>query len=208
MGERLRAEMIHNGRDRIDPGRADLEIERWVEADLRRVAEQREASLRAVANAQASESRCLEALLPVSARVAERFRQMEQSTRQIRSSRCHEVVVRLRQPSSSCVSVSMRWGAKFCLTDAERQLMRSYQRRPRRLFRYPEMVVGHEYHELGAVLDGTTQTLRLGSGATCSIADLLARPTIVDGYLATGLASPPLIRSEYRRSEGYRERAR
>lgn len=102
----------------------------------------------------------------------------------------------------------MRWGAKFFLTDAERQLMRSYQRRPRRLFRYPEVVVGHEYHELTAVLDGVAQTLRLGAAVTCSIADFLACPTMVDNYLAAGLASPPLLRSEHRRSEGYRERAR
>ena len=197
--------MFSDGRSRIASGQLDRETESWIEADLRRVAEQREASQRAVADAEDTERRCLEALLPISARVAERFREAEQRNRQVRSSRCHEVVVHLRQPSSSCVRVSMRWGAKFCLTDADRQLMRSYQRRPRRLFRYPEVVVAHEYHELTAVLDGAAQTLRLGGGAAVSITDFLACPTIVDSYLAAGLASPPLLRSEHHRSEGYRD---
>lgn len=197
--------MFHDGGSRVDAGRLDRETERWVEDDLRRLAEQREASQRAVADADAAERRCLEALLPISARVAERFREVEQHARPVRSSRRHEVVVHLRQPSSSCVCVSMRWGAKFRLTDAERQLMRSYQRRPRRLFRYPEVVVAYEYHELTAVLDGASHTLRLGGGTPCAIADFLARPTIVDRYLAAGVASPPLLRREHRRSEGYRD---
>ena len=197
--------MFHDGGSRVDSGRLDHETERWVEDDLRRVAEQREESQRAVADAEHSERRCLEALLPVSARVAERFRQVEQRTRQVRSSRHHEVVVNLRQPTGTCVRVAVRWGPKFCLTDADRQLMRSYQRRPRRLFHYPEVVVAYEYHELTAVLDGVAQTLRLGAGTVCAITDFLAFPTIVDSYLAAGLASPPLLRREHRRSESYRE---
>ena len=197
--------MFHDGGSRVDSGRLDRETEQWVENDLRRVAEQREASQRAIADAEYIERRCLENLLPISARMAERFRQVEQRARQVRSSRCHEVVVNLRQPTTSCVRVAMRWGTKFCLTDADRQLMRSYQRRPRRLFRYPEVVVAYEYHELAAVLDGVAQTLRLGAGTPCAITDFLVCPTIVDSYLAAGLASPPLLRREHRRSEGYRE---
>ena len=199
--------MVHNGRNRVDAAAADREIERWVEADLRRVAEQREAALQAVADADARERRCLEAVLPVSARVAEQFRQVERSTRQIRSCRCHEVVVRLRQPSRTCVHVSLRWGAKFCLTDAERQLMRSYQRRPRRLFRYPEVVVAHEYHELTAVLDGVAQTLRLGAGTVHPIDEFLACPALVDRYVTAGLARPPLVASYHRRTDGYRQQS-
>lgn len=200
--------MVHNRWDRAESARTDEETERWVEDDLRRLARQREASQRAVADADARESRCLEALAPVSARVAERFRHLEQHTRAIRSCRHHEVVVRLRQPSCTCVCVTLRWGSKFGLTDAERQLMRSYQRKPRRLFRYPEVVVGHDYHELSAVLDGAAETLRLGAGPVHPLAHYLANPAMVDSYLATGLAHPPLLRSEHHRSEGYRERGR
>lgn len=200
--------MTRDGRGRIDSVRADQGLERWIESDLRRIAQQRDASQRAVADADALETRRLEALMPVSARVADRFRQAEQRTRRIRSCRHHEVVVRLRQPSASCVCVSLRWGSKFGLTDAERQLMRSYQRQPRRLWRYPEVVIAHEYHELSAVLDGAAETLRLGPGPEHTIADYLACPAIVDGYLATGLAHPPLLRSEHHRCDGYRERAR
>lgn len=197
--------MVQSGRNRVDAAAADREIEQWVEADLRRVAEQREASRQAVAEADARERRCLESVMPISARVAEQFRQVERSTRQIRSSRCHEVVVRLRQPSSTCVRVSLRWGAKFDLTDGDRQLMRSYQRRPRRLFRYPEVVVAHEYHELTAVLDGIAQTIRLGPGAVHPIADFLACPALVDRYVAAGLAQPPLVASYHHRADGYRQ---
>lgn len=194
--------------DRAGRVDADHDLERWVEDDLDRIARQREASQRSVAAAAAEEARCLEALLPVSTRVAEQFRRAEQRTSKIRSCRHHEVVVRLHQPSAACVSISLRWGAKFDLTDAERQLMRSYQRRPRRLFRYPEVVVAHDYHELSAVLDGAAQTLRLGSGPAHPLAQLPSGPAVVDSYLATGLAHPPRLRREHRRSEGYREHIR
>lgn len=191
------------GRDAADP-----DLDRWVEDDLSRIARQRDASLRAVAATEAEEVRCLEALLPISTQVAERFRQVEQRTPQIRSCRHHEVVVRLHQPSAACVLISLRWGAKFGLTDAERQLMHSYQRRPRRLFRYPEVVVAHHYHELFAVLDGAARTLQLGEGSVHPLAQLPTCPAEVDSYLATGLARPPLLRREHRRAEGYREQVR
>jgi hypothetical protein len=198
--------MIHNGWDSVDFDGADEEAQRWVEADLDRIARQREASLRAVADADADEARCLQALEPITRRVAEQFRQVEQRHRQVRSCRIHEVVVRLHQPAPACVSVALRWGAKLGLTDAERQLMRSYQRRPRRLFRYPAVVVAHEYHELTAVLDGAAQTLRLGSGPAQPLAQLLACHAIVERYLADGIVRPPLVASYHHRSEGYRER--
>ncbi len=192
--------------DRVGRDDADADLERWVEDNLSRIARQREASLRAVADAQAHEARCLEALQPVSARVAEQFRLVEQRHRQIRFCRIHEVVVRLHQPSTVCVSIALRWGSKLGLTDAERQLMRSYQRRPRRLFRYPAVVVAHEYHELSAVLDGAAQTLRLGSGPAQPLAQFLACPAIVERYLADGVARPPLVASYHHRSDGYRAR--
>lgn len=197
---------MHNRWDRGDSDGADQEAQRWVEADLDRIARQREASLRAAADAEAEEIRCLTELKPLSTRVAEQFRQVEQRHRQVRSCRIHEVVVRLHQPAPACVSVALRWGAKLGLTDAERQLMRSYQRRPRRLFRYPAVVVAHEYHELTAVLDGAAQTLRLGSGPAQPLAQLLAVHAIVERYLADGIARPPLVASYHHRSEGYRER--
>jgi hypothetical protein len=194
--------------DRVGRDDADADLKRWLEDDLSRIARQRDASQRAVAAAEAEETRCLEALLPVSTRVAEQFRRVEQRTSQIRSCRHHEVVIRLHQPSPASVFISLRWGAKFGLTDAERQLMRSYQRRPRRLFRYPEVVIAHDYHELSAVLDGAAQTLRLGSGPVHHLAQLPSCPAVVDSYLATGLAHPPRLRREHRRSEGYREQVR
>lgn len=194
--------------DRDTRSEAENDTARWVEDDLERIARQRDASQRAVAAADAEEARCLRALLPVSTRVAEQFRQAEQRSRQIRSCRHHEVVVRLHQPSPACVLISLRWGAKFSLTDAERQLMRSYQRRPRKLFRYPEVVVAHEYHELSAVLDGLARTLRLGSGPVHDLDRLPSCAAVVDGYLSRGLASPPLVRREHRRADGYREPTR
>lgn len=199
---------MHNQWDRGDSDGADQEAQRWVEADLSRIARQREAAQRAVADAVAEESRCLQALKPVSARVAEQFRQVEQRHRQIRSCRIHEVVVRLHQPSPTCISVVLRWGAKLGLTDAERQLMHSYQRRPRRLFRYPEIVVAHEYYELSAVLDGAAETLQLGSGPMHPLAQFLACPGMVDRYLTEGIANPPLVASYHHRSEGYRDQPR
>lgn len=191
--------------DRDTRSGVDDDIARWVEDDLERIARQRDASQRAVAATHAEEARCLQALLPVSTRVAEKFRQAEQRNRQIRSCRHHEVVVRLHQPSAACVLISLRWGAKFALTDAERQLMRSYQRRPRRLFHYPEVVVAHEYHELSVVLDGLARTLRLGSGQVHCLAQAPSCSAVVDDYLARGLASPPLVRRAHRRADAYRD---
>lgn len=197
--------MIHSGWDRGAADDADLEMQRWVEEDLWRIARQREASQRAVAEAEAEEARCCQAVSLLSAQVADRFRQVERSSRAIRSCRFHDVVVRLHQPSASCISVVLRWGAKFGLTDAERQLMRSYQRKPRRVFRYPAVVVAHEYHELSAVLDGAAQSLRLGSGPVQPLAQFVTCPGIVDRYLAEGVARPPLVASYYHRAQGYRE---
>lgn len=194
--------------DRATLSGTDDEINSWVEHDLSRIARQRDASLRAVAEANAKVARCMDSLTQVSARVAEQFRRAERGNRQVRSCRVHEVVVRLHQPTDASITVSLRWGPKLGLTDAERQLMRSYQRRPRRLFRYPALVVGHEYHELSAVLDGADETLRLGSGSVQPLSQYLASPAVVDRYLADGIVRPPLLRSVHHRSDGYKERSR
>ncbi|HWH35366.1 MAG TPA: hypothetical protein VNT56_08630 [Acidimicrobiales bacterium] len=195
-----------NGWNPSDPSLADDDLERWVEEDLARVADQRAASLRALADTEAWERRCLDAVLPLSAAIADAFRRTEQRTRAIRSSRHHEVVVRLRQPAVTSVRVNLRWGAKFGLTDAERALMRSYQRRPRRLFRYPEVVVAQEYHELSAVLDGDRRTLSLGTSPPLPLEQYLSSPSMVERYLQSGVARPPTVRLRHHRADGYRER--
>lgn len=195
-----------SGWDQRNPSLAEDDLERWVEDDLARVAHQRDASLRALADTEAWERRCLDAVLPLSAAIADAFRRTEQRTRSIRSSRHHEVVVRLRQPSVTSVRVSLRWGAKFGLTDAERALMRSYQRRPRRLFRYPDVVVAQDYHELSAVLDGDARTLRLGSGAALALEEYLSNPSMVQRYLESGAARPPTVAVRHHRADSYRER--
>lgn len=191
-----------------DRARAEEEARLWVEADLRRLEQQRASTTEAVAEEQRRESQRLEALMPVSARLAELFREAERRTRSVRSCRLHEVAVRLRQPTVDCVHVTLRWGKKFDLTDADKQLMKSYRNRRRRLQRYPDVVVGHEYFELSAVLDSRAATLRLGSGATYDIASFAANPGIVAPYIREGVANPSPICSYYYRCDGYEKKLR
>lgn len=186
----------------------DEEMRQWVEADLRRLECQRAASAREMADAERIERARLEALMPVSARLAELFRDAERRTRQIRGARHHEVNVCLRQPTVECVEVSLRWGKKFGLTEAERHLMAGYARRRRRLQRYPEVVVGHEYHELSAVLDGLAQSLRLGSEPPVPISRFIERPAMVESYIAANLRQPRLNAAYFHRSDGYQRRGR
>lgn len=197
--------MTPEGR-RLDQARAEEEARLWVEADLRRLEQQKASTIEAVAEAQRRESQRLEELMPVSARLAEMFREVERRTRSVRSCRLHEVAVRLRQPSVDCIHVSLRWGKKFDLTDADKQLMSSYKTRRRRLQRYPDVVVGHEYCELSAVLDARAGTLRLGSGTTYDIAAFVANPSIVDSYIHQAVANPSTICSYYRRCDGYEKK--
>ncbi len=197
--------MTPEGR-RLDRARAEEEARLWVEADLRRLEQQRASSIEAMAEEQRRESRRLEELMPVSARLAEMFREVERSTRSVRSCRLHEVAVRLRQPSADCIHVSLRWGKKFGLTDADKQLMRSYKSRRRRLQRYPDVVVGHEYCELSAVLDARAGTLRLGSGATYDIATFVANPSVVGPYIQQAVANPSPICTNYHRCDDYEKR--
>lgn len=188
--------------------RDDEETRRWVEADLERLERQRAASARALAESERLAAQRLEALLPVSSALADMFRQVEAGNRSIRSCRFHEVVVRLRQPSPHCIHVSLRWGRKFELTDAERQLMRSYQTRRRRLQRYPEVVVGHEYHELSAILDGCGRTLKMGSGEIFAVDRFAEQRAQVAACIARCMADPPLVATYFDRSSGYRPRER
>lgn len=200
--------MTMDGWDRGEPALADPDFDQWVEEDLVRVERQRVASLRAVADSDAWERRCLEAMSPLSATIASAFRRFEQANRTIRASRRHEVVVRLRRPAATSIRVTLRWGSKFALTDTERALMRGFQRRPRRLVRYPEVVVAQDYHQLVAVLDGDQRTLRLGSGQAEPIDRYLASPSLVERYLEAGLLRPPSVSVTHHRSEGYRQHTR
>ncbi|MDP8954686.1 MAG: hypothetical protein M3N37_07200 [Actinomycetota bacterium] len=175
-----------------------------VEAELERIHRQRVAAEQQVADDDRREAQLLATLQPASAALADIFRDLERRTWSIRSRRHHEVTVFLRQPAADCVRASLRWGAKFALTDAERLLMRSYQARRRKLQRYPAVVVAWEYHELSGVLDATAQTLTLGCGETFSLECFAARPTIVLPALTAALRRPPLVRRHHLRVDDYR----
>ena len=175
-----------------------------VEAELERIHRQRVAAERWVAEDERRESGLLAGLLPASAVLADILRDLERRTPSIRSQRHHEVTVFLRQPASDSVRASLRWGAKFALTDAERHLMRSYQTRRRKLQRYPAVVVAHDYHELSAVLSATNRTLTLGSGETFPLDPFVAQPAIVVPALTAALHRPLLSRRHHLRSHDYR----
>ena len=134
--------------------------EDWgAEEYLARVEQARVSFVAAYAAREAEQSARLHSLLPASAVLRAMLEELER-TRTVRRQRRHEVTARLRQPSPECVRVSLRWGRKFELTDAERHLIRSYQTtRRRRLLRYPEVVVAHEYREIAGVLDPGEQCL-------------------------------------------------
>lgn len=184
----------------------DEETRRWIEADLERLERQRAASAWTLAEAERLQARRLQELMPVSSALAGMFRQVEAHNRSVRSCRHHEVVVRLRQPSPQCIHVSLRWGKKFALTDAEKQLMRSYQTRRRRLQRYPEVVVGHEYHELSATLDGCRNTVSLGSGEVFPVDRFAEQQATVAACIARCLSNPTLVAAYFDRSTNYSRR--
>jgi hypothetical protein len=175
-----------------------------VEAELERIDHQRVAAERRMADDDQREARLLAGLLPASSALAEILRDLERRTLSIRRQRRHEVSVFLRQPTPDCVRASLRWGRKFSLTDADRQLMRSYQKRRRRLQRYPEAIVACEYFELSGVLSATTQTLQLGTGETFALERFVAQPSIVAPALTAALRRPPLTRQDHLRSNDYR----
>ncbi len=174
-----------------------------VEAELKRIHHQRVEAEQRVADDERRESHLLAGLLPASAALADILRDLERRTSSIRSQRHHEVAVLLRQPAPDCIRASLRWGAKFALTDGERHLMRSYQTRRRKLQRYPAVVVAQEYYELSGVLTATSQTLALG-GQTFSLEHFVAQPAIVLPALSAALRRPALIRQHHLRAHDYR----
>ncbi len=178
--------------------------ENWsVEEYLARVEQGRVAFAAAYAAREAEQSARLHALLPASAALRAMLEELERS-KIVRRQRRHEVTARLRQPSPECVRVSLRWGWKFELTDGERHLIRSYRTtRRRRLLRYPEVVVAHDYREIAGVLDADEQCLRLDLGPRVALADLHARPGAVMPALEAALADPTVHRLHLHRADGY-----
>jgi hypothetical protein len=146
----------------------------------------------------------LAGLLPASAAFADILRDLERRTSSVRSARHHEVTVFLRQPRADCVRASLRWGAKFSLTDADRHLMRSYQTRRRRLQRYPAVVVAQDYCELSGVLNATSRTLALGCGQTVPLDRFVAQPAIALPALSAALLRPAVHRLQHLRADDYR----
>lgn len=176
-----------------------------VDGYLDRLQQVRAAFVADHAAAEAAQAARLHALLPASATVRAMLQDLEQGTRSVRRQRCHEVVARMRQPSPESVRVSLRWGPKFELTNADRHLIRSYQAtRRHRLGGYPELVVAHHYSEIAAVLDASEQCLRLEPGPRVALADLLARPGEVRAALQAALSRPVEHRLALQRAEGYR----
>ncbi len=175
-----------------------------VEAELQRIDHQRTDAERRVVEDDQRESRLLAGLLPASAVLADILHDLERRTLVVRSQRRHEVSVFLRQPRPDCVRAALRWGRKFALTDAERQTMRRYQTRRRRLQRYPEVIVACEYFEVSGILSATTQTLVLGSGETFPLERFVAQPSVVVPALRAALQRPTLTRQDHLRANGYR----
>ena len=145
----------------------------------------------------------LERVLPSSARLKKMFAEVERTTRAVRREPRHEVVVFLHQPRPDCVRTSLRWGSKFALTDAEKQLMHSYRVARRRLRRYPEVLVAWSYYELSGVFDATAGTLELGSGEVMAIQRFVHDPSSVVPYITATLAHPMLNVRHYARANGY-----
>ena len=174
-----------------------------VEGELERIHRQYVTFVEHQAAQETRESQLLASMMPASAALAGVLRDLERRTRQVRSHRLHEVTVFLRQPAPDCIRAALRWGRKFALTDADRQLMKSYQSRRRRLQRYPDVVVAHEYHEITGTLNGTTEMLELGTGQRFAIPDFLANPTIVLPALEKDLAAPRLHLRRHLRARNY-----
>lgn len=171
---------------------------------LDRVEQGRAACLAAQAAEEAEQCARLHALMPATAVLRTMLEDLARRSRVVRRQRHQEVTARLRQPSAECVRVSLRWGDKFELTDAERHLIHSYRsRRVRRILRYPEVVVAHEFEEVAGVLDGGDHSLQLDPGPRVSIHDLLVRPGTVLSAVEAALARPRTHRLHLRRADGY-----
>ena len=145
----------------------------------------------------------LEGVLPSSAKLKEVFAEVERTTRAIRREPLHEVVVFLHQPRPDCVRTSLRWGSKFALTAADKQLMHSYRVARRRVRRYPEVLVAWSYYELSGIFDATAGTLELGSGEVMAIQRFAHDPSSVRPYITATLARPVLNVRHYARANGY-----
>lgn len=189
----------------IERARQRLEEQqrRGMEADLAGLARQRASAERARAREERAAAARVDALLPASSALAETFRALEQRTPEIRGQPLHEVTVQLRQPTSDCVRVSLRWGTKFGLTDTEKHLMHSYRTSRRRLRRYPDMVVAHEYREVWGVFDGSEGTLRLSSGHVFPIEGFAVDPAVVGPCLPAALRSADRQARYHLRSSQY-----
>lgn len=170
---------------------------------LARVEQGRAIFAAAHATREAEASARLHGLMPASAALRAMLLDLERRTREVRRQQRHEVTARLRQPSADCVRVSLRWGPKFDLTDADRHLIRSYQTTRRRLLRYPEVLVAHEYQEIAGVLDARDKCLRLDPGPCLSVDDVLCRPAVVMSAFEAALARPCLHRLHLSRADGY-----
>lgn len=162
---------------------------RSVQADLGALERVRAAAEQARARQERTATERIDALLPASSALAESFRALERQSPEIRRQPLHEVTVQPRQPTPDSVRVSLRWGTKFGLTDADKQLMHSYRTSRRRLRRYPDVVVAHEYRELWGVFDGSQGTLRLSSGHVVAVEDFLDDPAVTLRCLSEALNS-------------------
>ena len=180
--------------------------ENWSVDDYVARIERGRASFAAVqAAVEAEESARLHALMPASAALRKILQDVERRAREVRGQRRHEVTAHLRQPSPGCIRVTLRWGPKFGLTEADRHLIHSYQRAPRRRFlRYPDVVVAHEYHEIAGVLDADDEGLHLDPGTRVDIEELLTRPAVVRSAVEAALARPRTHRLHLHRADRYR----
>ena len=183
--------------------RMEEQQRRSVRADLGALERARAAAEQARARQERTATERVDALLPASSALAESFRALERQTPEIRRQPLHEVTVQPRQPTPDSVRVSLRWGTKFGLTDADKQLMHSYRTSRRRLRRYPDVVVAHEYRELWGVFDGSQGTLRLSSGHVVAVEDFLDDPAVTLRCLSEALNSADVQARYHLRSTEY-----
>lgn len=188
--ERARQQLAERQRRRMASDLEGLERQRAV-AERDRAGEERMAAAR------------LEALLPASTVLVETFRALEREAEGVGDQPLHEVTVQLRQPAPDCVRVSLRWGAKFGLTDTDKDLMHSYRTARRRWRRYPEVVVAHDYRESWGVLDGSSATLRLSSGHVVPVETFVDDPGVLAPHLAETLATAEHRTRYHLRSSAY-----
>ena len=189
----------------IERARQKMEEQRRrsLEADLGTIERVRASAEQARARQERMATDRVDALLPASSALAESFRALERQAPDIRRQPLHEVTVHPRQPTPDCVRVSLRWGTKFGLTDADKQLMHSYRTSRRRLRRYPDVVVAHEFRELWGVFDGSQGTLRLSSGHVLAIEEFLDDPAVTVRWLSEALDSADAQARYHLRSTEY-----